>query len=91
MTEILVATGRRGVGNDRLANDRLANDLSETSIHMIHGEYWNATVRGGHLGGKQNNDKMLNPLIPFTMSQEKVNFTHDPANVLKFSSHRTIC
>lgn len=41
---------------------------------MIHGECQNATVRGGHLGGKQNNDKKLNPLISVTVLQEKVNF-----------------
>lgn len=34
---------------------------------------------------------MLNPLISFTVPQEKVNFTHDPTNVLRFSSHQTIC
>lgn len=72
MTEILLATGRRGMGNDRLANDRLANDLSETSIHMIHGEYWNATVRGGHLGGKQNND--VEPPHPFHYAPGKGKF-----------------
>lgn len=34
---------------------------------------------------------MLNPFISFTVLQEKVNFTHDPTNVLRFCSHRTIC
>lgn len=45
---------------------------------------WNTAVRDGHLGRKQNNDKMLKALIHFTMLQGKVNRTAHPANVLKF-------